>query len=340
MAAILDTDALLAPLAGDNPAGESLPFEVRAQLEEMRVSREGPDVPEEETKKPDWQGIIRLSSETLTQTSKDLLVAARLTEALVKQHGFPGLRDGLHLLHMLIEQCWDRVNPVIEDGDLEVRAGPFHWLDDPDRGSRFPNALRMVPVVSGEAGSYGWLDWRQSQDGKGAITREEFEKAIQTTPPERTKANLEALEESSKELNLLIKALSAKMGQDAPGLTAVRQSVEECRTLMQQIARMQAPAGGAEEQAVAGAAPAAGGGSASPAGAVASRQGAYRQLEQAAALLKQLEPHSPIPYLVQRAVELGRLSFPDLIQALIRDANVLSELNRELGVKEKEKKTE
>jgi type VI secretion system protein ImpA len=60
----------------------------------------------------------------------------------------------------------------------------------------------------------------------------------------------------------------------------------------------------------------------------------YQQLAEAAARLQQLEPHSPIPYLVQRAVELGALPFPELIRALIREPNVLSELNRELGIQE------
>jgi len=49
-----------------------------------------------------------------------------------------------------------------------------------------------------------------------------------------------------------------------------------------------------------------------------------------------LEPHSPIPYLVQRAVELGAMPFPQLMRALIRDANTLTELSRELGIKSEE----
>ena len=65
-----------------------------------------------------------------------------------------------------------------------------------------------------------------------------------------------------------------------------------------------------------------------------TRDEAYRQLAQAAEVLRQLEPHSPIPYLVRRAVELGSLSFPELIQALIREPNAITELKRELGIKE------
>ena len=68
-------------------------------------------------------------------------------------------------------------------------------------------------------------------------------------------------------------------------------------------------------------------------GAPATRAEVYRQLGHAASLLRQLEPHSPIPYLIQKAVELGALPFPLLIRELVRDANVLEQLNRELGIK-------
>jgi type VI secretion system protein ImpA len=66
----------------------------------------------------------------------------------------------------------------------------------------------------------------------------------------------------------------------------------------------------------------------------ANREAIYAQLKQSAAVLRQLEPHSPIPYLIERAVELGKKPFPELIRALIREPNVLAELNREFGIEE------
>ncbi len=65
----------------------------------------------------------------------------------------------------------------------------------------------------------------------------------------------------------------------------------------------------------------------------ATRDDIYSELATAAAALERLEPHSPVPFLVRCAVELGALPFPLLMQALIRDVNVLSEMNRELGIK-------
>jgi type VI secretion system protein ImpA len=340
---LLDFHALIAPIPGDSPAGSSVPFAVREKLEECRKEIDpadfAPDDPlrPESFQKANWDGIVCLAQETLTETSKDLLVAARLTEALVREHGFAGLRDGLHLLRELTAQCWDRLNPVIEsEEDLEIRAAPFFWLDEPDRGARFPNTLHIVPMLAGEDGPFGWLQWKQAQSGQGGISPVDLEKAIQTTPREQCQAMVDDLTQSWQELDALAQDLNGKLGQYAPSFSGLRQALGECRSLAEQILQRKGPdlsqvGAGAEE----GSPTAASDGSASFVGRqVSSRAQVYRQLAEAAALLQQLEPHSPIPYLIKRAVELGALSFPDLMKQLIRDGDVLQGMNRELGIKQ------
>jgi type VI secretion system protein ImpA len=334
---LLDFAALLAPIPGDDPAGGSVPFEVRHQLEEYR-KEDNPDdfapndpLKPEKLRKADWPGIVRLARETLSHTSKDLLVAARLTEALARVHGFPGVRDGLHLLRELVEQCWDRLRPPIEDGDLEVRAAPFYWLDDADKGARFPSTVRMLPLIVADGAQYSWLDCRQSQKGEGPVTHEDFEKATLAMPAERCAAVAEAVAQGLAELDGLGRGLAEKMGPAAPAFAALREALDGCHALAQEIVRRKCPAGPPDadipdEQPGAPAVPGA--------RAASSRADLYRQVAQAAALLRELEPHSPIPYLLLRAVELGALPFPQLIKALLRDDNVLNELNRELGIKE------
>jgi len=123
---VLNSEPLLAPIPGDNPAGGAIPFEIREKLEEGRkeinledFDKNDPARPTE-AKKADWSGIIRLAQETLSKTSKDLLISARLTEALVKQHGFAGLRDGLHLMRLLVEQ--QQATVIDEDTLLAVEG--------------------------------------------------------------------------------------------------------------------------------------------------------------------------------------------------------------------------
>jgi type VI secretion system protein ImpA len=79
----------------------------------------------------------------------------------------------------------------------------------------------------------------------------------------------------------------------------------------------------------------AGDGSASEGGAakpVASRDQAYQMMSRAADILSSIEPHSPVPYLVRRAVQIGGLPFPEMIQAFVREQNVIENMFRELGI--------
>lgn len=337
---LLEFESLIAPIPGENPAGDSVPFEVRDKLEKLRIEVNPEDLdPDDPTRaeikpqKADWPGIVELAQKTLKETSKDLRVAAQLTEALTKIHGFAGVRDGLHLLGLLVDQCWDRVYPAIEDGDVESRAGPFTNIDVPDRGSRFPSTVRAVPIVADAERGFSYWDFKQSQEGKGTVSREDFEKGVQATDLAQCQAASDDLKQALTELEHLTKALDARMGQVAPGMTGLRQSLDDCRTLTEQIVRMKPSDAGQDQPTTAGGQDPTdrGGGAKVPSG---NRAGIYRQLAQSAAVLRQLEPHSPIPYLIERAVQLGNLPFPDLIRALVREPNVLAELSREFGLKE------
>src|SRR5262245_49215966 len=142
--ALIDVAALLEPIPGDRPAGSSVQFTLTPQLDELRREVAPEEAGHDEPKRADWPGVVRLTERALREESKDLLLAARLTEALVRQHGparkgFAALRDGLQLLRGMVEQCWDRILPEIEEpDDLERRGSAFHWLNNPDRGIRFP----------------------------------------------------------------------------------------------------------------------------------------------------------------------------------------------------------
>src|SRR5437868_1302836 len=77
---LLDLDALLAPIPGDDPAG-AVPRAERGELDEARKEHPDPDDPES-TVAPDWPKVAAQARTALTSRGKDLVVATRLVEAL------------------------------------------------------------------------------------------------------------------------------------------------------------------------------------------------------------------------------------------------------------------
>jgi type VI secretion system protein ImpA len=342
---VLDLEPLLAPIPGDEPAGSAVPLPLREELDVARKNIDPADFDANdpgrptEAKRAEWGRIIELTQETLVSSSKDLMMVARLTEALTKTQGFAGLRDGFSLFRRLFDECWDRVRPVIEEpDDLEARAAALNWLDDSERGARFPLTVRQVPLITGAKGRYSWMDWNLSRTGKGGITVEDFEQAIASSTRESCQLAFDDIEETIEVLQGLFETLNEKMGNVAPGLTMVRQAIFECRTLAKQILDRKGPveqAGGEDAESSQGEA----GGNGSDEGpsvgrSINSRAQVYRRLAEAADVLQQLEPHSPIPYLIRRAVALGDLPFPELIKALIPNQEVRYDLSRNLGIQE------
>ncbi len=84
----------------------------------------------------------------LTKKSKDLQLAAWLTEAWLSEQGVGGLADGLDLMRGMLENFWDSLYPELEDGDAEMRATPLEWV-----GSRLGDAVKHAPLTR------SGLDW-------------------------------------------------------------------------------------------------------------------------------------------------------------------------------------
>ncbi len=343
--AALDFDILLAPVTGDDPTGGAVPFTLRERLDQARKEVNPDDFDARDPMRPaeaklaDWPGIVALTTDALARTSKDLTLAARLVEAETRLRGFAGLRDGLRLIRRLVDEAWDRVRPVVEEpDDLEVRAAALNWLDDTDRGARFPTTVRLVRLVESPEGTLSWLEWSQSSKSEEAAER--VEKIVNAAPRERCQTVAEDLDEVVDELAQLLNLCNEKMGAVGPGLIQLRQAVIECQTLARQVLNRKGPAAVAAETAEADAPGTDGeagpGGSVGLGRIIATRAQAYQRLVEVATALEAIEPHSPIPHIIRRAVALGQLSFPDLMKELIKDAAVLNEMSRNLGIKQLE----
>jgi type VI secretion system protein ImpA len=263
-----------------------------------------------------------------------------LTEALVRLHApsgksFAALRDGLQLLRSLVEQCWDRLLPAIEEpDDLERRGSAFTWLNNPERGVRFPTTLRLLPLLHGKESTVSYQDWKDSANPEpGRPTSSDIEAVLTSANPEHLQQLAEDANEALNELYALSTVLDEKMGSAVPTLLDLRSALEQCVGLIQDFAarRRPEPEAFGDSTGEGGAAEPGEKGAGTP---TSSRAEVYAQLRRASARLRALEPHSPVPYLIDRAVELGDLPFHLMIRQLVRDANALAEINRDLGIRD------
>ena len=328
-AAAFDVESLVAPLTGADPAGDprAYVYRLREPLADLRRQEDPEDFDDAtrpaDLKQADWPGVVSLCEEALATETKDLRVAVHLLEGLANTQGFAGVAAGFDLLTRLLDEAWDRLNPPLEGGDIDERAAPLaNMLDDPDHGLRFPLTLRKIPLISG----LGYTQWMAQRASTVPLDQQAVAAALNNLSAERVQELDQQLAACQTNLKALLAICDKQMGAEAPSLSAVSAALADCRRVVAQEQQRLSPAAapaaadGEPTRATVGAAP------------TRSRSEAYAQLDRAADVLLELEPHSPIPYLVKRAVTLGRLPFPQLMQRMIRDGNVLAELSRELDL--------
>ena len=73
-----------------------------------------------------------------------------------------------------------------------------------------------------------------------------------------------------------------------------------------------------------------------PSGPITNRKVAFERLREVADFLKRTEPHSPVAYLVNRAIKWGDMSLESVIAELVKNNDVRRQIFETLGVKKDE----
>jgi len=366
-APLLDFDRLLAPVSADRPSGESLQYS--GLYDEIREARRADDVLEQgdwkrELKVADWDEAVALATDALLTKTKDLQVAAWLGEGLTMLHGFAGCRDGLKLMKQLHADFWETCYPEIDEGDLEGRANVLAFFD-----RQVALALRKAPLTRAPGMNFSWLEWSESRpydipdsvvgtpdaDGQARLSElkrqaaeenktsgEDFRKAKASTPKVFYEDAAKTLAQCWDEFQGLDRVMDEKFGRQTPGLGELKKSVEEVRRVIDGILkekRILEPDPVAAGEAAAGAegAEGAAGGAvyrvAGPSGPIRGRAEALARLGEVAEFFRQTEPHSPVAYLVQRAITWGQMPLEVWLREVVKDANVLDQIRETLGIR-------
>lgn len=335
----LDLDALAQPLpAADAPGGVAMDGKLKVELEQLRKPAAAPaDGGASSRPNADFTTVLRRCVEALAGTSKDLGLVVRLIEANTRVHEAAGLRDGLALAARLVRDGWDWVHPRPKHDADAGRGNAFKWLNAANSGAEFPQTVLALPLVECGADRFSYFDTlNPARVG-------EMDAALGKCDDGRLRGTLEAFTAADAALTELSKALRRRLGaDDAPDFHAtdlnmgdgLGLAIRNCLRVVSGVAARRnvsldgpaAPSDAAAATAGAGA-PAA----ARPTEAD-SRDGLYAQLERIAAALRRVEPNSPVPFLVERCVKLGRLPFPEMIREMLKDRGAADDLDRQLGL--------
>jgi type VI secretion system protein ImpA len=354
-------DDLLNPIPGDNPSGANLRYEkVYDQIKEARTE-EDESIPsgdwQRSAKRADFALVIKLSGEAIATKSKDLQLAAWLTEAHVKKEGIGLIQPCFKLMRDLQEQFWDTFYPVMEDGDVGMRAVPIEWA-----ANRVAAILREAPITRDGLNFYQYKESRAigyeadaaSSDAKrtareeaikdNKVTGEEFDKAF-TATPKSFYVNLDgSIQSAGETLEALQTFCEEKYRDDGPGFSSLRTSLEEVGKVVGNLLAekrklepdpVEEGAEGQQEDAEGEEGGDTLPGSKGKKGKFALKNGdfvsakptdwddAVNRIRECAVFIQEERPASPTAYLLQAVVQLGEMSEQDdLAREMIRQGQL------------------
>ena len=369
LSSIAPVDRFLTPINEAKPSGEWMRFE--PLYDEVKKLREQDDaslpqgVWRRELKRADWGGVAQLCESALEFKTKDLQIAAWLTEAWIRQHGFRGLQRGMQVVNALCNNFWDSLHPAIDEGAIEARISPLIWMSE-----KLALPIKSIPVTAPageEAVIYAWRDWEAglylsnlartnanaaaTAEQQGMVPQSKFLVSVSLTPAAWIQILSGDIAAAVAAIDELQKTLNAKLGEImAPSLTPLRAPLDAIqmfltRVLSERIERGELPSPAqaaappqqphipiAQEEVPMSSttmeitAP-------SSSGVIASRAEAYLKLREASDFLMRTEPHSPVPYLIRRAISWGNLSLGELLEELLHKNADLATVYTLLGIK-------
>ncbi|MDR2630297.1 MAG: type VI secretion system ImpA family N-terminal domain-containing protein [Spirochaetaceae bacterium] len=350
---MMDIAEFAKPLAGEKPAGENMEYN-QAYLElEALASDQGAT----EGEGPDWK-LLAKSCRALWEKTRDLRVAVYLTIAETALGGVKELAAGLNIINFLIKEMWDTVYPLLDsddDNDPTERINIFTMLS-PEAGAMndpvmfinrlretkimppLPYTIRDLLIAQGEIepldgktvdlnliiGELMGIPLPQvtEQANYAKTARETIESICGEANGKITGGDTLSLAALAKELDKLIRFFSNYFA--AVGETVEKDSVKEDsqeKTSAGEAAAGETPGIVGDKRTAPGLA----------AAGVSVNIANYKPVTRTDALLllkkvieyyQSLEPGSPIPFLLSRALRMAQMNFLELLENIAPEAVV------------------
>lgn len=332
----------LKPISKEDPCGESLRYsELYDQIREAR--REEDDhlpqgVWKAEIKKADWDQVASLCQEILHHRTKDLQIAAWLTEAWLHLEGISGLMRGLELILGLTRNFWNNIHPQINKAGYELRIVPYEWINTrlseecqyifisgPSDRNAPPNRLldfneaQRLDLLTQKNSSQGVSQLAGSPQGshhKVSLSIDKTPTAFYQYMDDCCALSLTLIAELEEELRFHLEG-------EAPTFYRLREKVEGLQRFANHVLHNR---GKKKEKKKSNLVKAPGlrPPKESLSRSIESREQAYSILGEVASYLERIEPHSPTPYLIRRAIAWGGMSLPQVFADTLMNGKDLS----------------
>ena len=274
-----DLSVLLAPITAEAPTGTDLRKEespnplyhrlrdARAEAREAERAAETPRSPEDPAPVASgqpiplparWRIVRDLASEALSKHSKDLEIAAWLTEALVRSDGLIGFAAGSRLMAGFVENFWDELFPKPDEDGVVTRVAPIAGLNGVGREGTLIQPLRRIVLFNRPDGTpFEFSDYLQSVEvagldnaerrqqrlDRGVLSFDAFEKEALAAEAEARKANgslfaslRSRAAKGEEEWQKLTLGLDTRAGADAPPTSRIRDLLEQIQAVADRFA--------------------------------------------------------------------------------------------------------
>lgn len=344
---VIQLDRLLSPIAVQTPTGSDLREDSSptSDYQKVKASRAAARAAERNSihdgdnhdADQHWRTVIDLAPGIIASQSKDLEVASWLTEALLRHEGFIGLCAAFQLIEQMLEVFWDELYPMPDEDGLETRTAPLAGLNGEGSEGVLIAPLRKVPITeAGDLDPFCLWQYQQALEADRAPDEEtraervaklgfsmaDIEKAVAQSSSEFFSGQLAAIEGAITSCQNMNQLLDQHCGPElAPSLRTITDVLEECRRAISHIAQSklaQDPESAPDMDAATSEADPASA-QARMTGPIKDREQAFRQLSEISRFFLNTEPHSPVAYVLEKAVRWGRMSLDELIVELIPD---------------------
>ncbi len=364
--ALIDITMLTQPISDANAVGEdvrndpspsSLYTEIKSARNSARAAERNSMFDGGSTEAiENWNKIATLAPKILSTEAKDLEVACWYTEALIRKAGFQGLRDGFSLIRQLIEQYWNEgLYPQADEDGVETRVAAISGLNGEGAEGVLLAPIRSTHITDDiQPGPFSLWQYKQAVDikrmsdakkrteqiSKVGFSMDDIERVVEQSSSAWIGDLRDDVTECLTEYRNISTLLNEHCGShDAPATSKIIELLEETLGAINHIAKHKFPvpppvSDDLPSDLETSSEPS---DAMIPGGAPGSRDEAFRQLANISDFFRRTEPHSPISYILDRAVTWGGMSLDELINELIPDSSSRTTYSSLTGVQTNDK---